>query len=140
MDNRGVAVLVAVAVAGAAACSSQQQTGGQVAARITMNGVTQTAYDVRCSEDQGFWTVDVGGLDADTGVEAVVALSADKATPKWVKIHNYGGFTGSFWEGGVGSASASATPAELTVTGTAYGADLNRNKPTTTNFKIVANC
>jgi hypothetical protein len=58
-----------------------------------------------------------------------------------VKIRNIDGFTGSFWEGGVGSAHVDATNNAYTITGSAYGINSsNPNRVITTDFKITAEC
>ncbi len=60
---------------------------------------------------------------------------------QWVKIRNVDGFTGSFWQGGVGDAHADLTNSAYTITGSAYGINSsNPNKVVTTDFKIVAEC
>ncbi len=74
-------------------------------------------------------------------VEAVVLLSGYRAMPQWVKIRNVDGFTGSFWQGGVGDAHVDLTNDAYTITGSAYGINSsNPNKVVTTDFKIVAQC
>ena len=71
----------------------------------------------------------------------MVVLSGSRAIPQWVKIRNVDGFTGSFWQGGVGDAHADVTNTAYTITGSAYGIDRsNPNKVVTTDFKIVATC
>jgi hypothetical protein len=58
-----------------------------------------------------------------------------------VKIRNIDGFTGSFWESGVGDAHADVTNSAYTITGSAFGINSsNPNKVTTTDFKITAEC
>jgi Mycobacterium 19 kDa lipoprotein antigen len=48
--------------------------------------------------------IDVG--DQIHGADAAVELSGEATTAKWVKFHDFDGFTGSAWEGGVGNAIA----------------------------------
>lgn len=135
---RFAGIALAVVAVGAAACSSQQ-TASHQSARVTVDGTTQTVNAFKCSQRQQYWTFDIG--TDQSGLEAVVTLRGDNVNPQWVKIRNIGGFTGSFWQGGVGSAEAGFHRDAFTITGTAYGMDnQNRNKPTTTNFNIVANC
>jgi hypothetical protein len=46
-----------------------------------------------------------------------------------VTIRNFDGFTGSFWEGGVGDAHVDLAKNTYTITGSAYGIDTgNPNK------------
>lgn len=136
MQNRLVAVAFVV-VAGVAGCS-QAQTTPLNAARLTIDGATHTTRPPACSQLQSFRTIDI--RDRDGQVEAVVLLSGYRAIPQWVKIRNIGGFTGSFWEGGVGSAHVDLSSA-FTITGSAYGINSsNPNKVITTDFKISAEC
>src|ERR1700757_2132317 len=98
-----IAFLVVVCVAGCA----QSQTTPLKAARLTIDGATHTTRPPACSQMQSYRTIDI--RDHDRRVEAVVLLSADRAIPQWVKIRDIDGFTGSFWEGGVGSAHGGYT-------------------------------
>ena len=71
----------------------------------------------------------------------MVLLSGKRAIPQWVKIRDIDGFTGSFWQGGVGSAHADVSNTAYTITGSAYGINSNNpNKVVTTDFKITAEC
>lgn len=68
-------------------------------------------------------------------------LSGYRAIPQLVKIRIIDGFTGSFWEGGVGNGHVDVTNNAYTITGSAYGINSsNPNKVITTDFKIVAEC
>jgi len=130
-----IAFLVVVCVAGCA----QSQTTPLKAARLTIDGATHTTRPPACSQMQSYRTIDI--RDHDGQVEAVVLLSADRAIPQWVKIRDIDGFTGSFWEGGVGSAHADVTNSAYTITGSADGINSNNpNKVITTDFKISAEC
>ena len=111
MRMRFVAVAVTV-VAGVAGCA-QAQTVPRTAARLTIDGATHSARPAACSQNQAYRTLDIP--DCDGSVEAVVLLSGDRVIPQWVKIRNIDGFTGSFWEGGVGDAHATnASPIATT--------------------------
>jgi hypothetical protein len=130
-----IALLVVVSVAGCA----QSRTTPLKAARLTIDGATHTTRPPACSQMQSYRTIDI--RDHDGQVEAVVLLSADRAIPQWVEIRDIDGFTGSFWEGGVGSAHADLTNSAYTITGSAYGINSNNpNKVITTDFKISAEC
>jgi hypothetical protein len=135
--NRVVAVLgAAVVVAGMSACASERSAPARTA-RVTVDGDSQTV-EIACSQLQGFRTINVGNEAA--GLEATVLYDGTTIKPQWVKIRNFGGFTGSVWTGGVGSADASISGDTFTIDGTAYGVSANNPKPATTNFKIVADC
>ena len=71
----------------------------------------------------------------------MVLISSDRVIPEWVKIRNVDGFTGSFWQGGVGDARAGLAGSAYTITGSAYGINSsNPNKVVTTDFAITAEC
>jgi hypothetical protein len=130
--------LAFVVVAGVAGCS-QAQTTPLRAARLTVDGTTHTTRPPACSQLQSYRTIDI--RDRDGQVEAVVLLSGYRAIPQWVKMRNIDGFTGSFWEGGVGSAHVDLSNSAYTITGSAYGINSsNPNKVITTDFKISAEC
>lgn len=132
-----VLVLTAV-VAGIAGCSAAQ-TVPRKAARLTIDGATHTTRPPSCRQDQMYRTINIP--DHDGRVEAVVLLSGYRVMPQWVKIRNVDGFTGSYWQGGVGDAHVDLTNDAYTITGSAYGINsANPNKVVTTDFKIVAEC
>jgi hypothetical protein len=129
------AVLIIASVAGCA----ETQTVPRKAAHLTMAGATHTTSPATCRQDQGYRTIDIS--DRGGKVEAVLLLSAARVIPQWVKIRNVDGFTGSFWQGGVGNARADVARGAFTITGTAYGINSdNPNKVVTTDFKVAAEC
>ena len=134
---RLVAVAV-VLVASAAGCAAPPTTP-RAAAHLSIDGASHAARPAACSQVQSYRTIDIP--DRDGQVEAVVLLSASRVIPQWVKIRNVDGFTGSFWQGGVGDAHADMTNSAYTITGSAYGINSsNPNKVITTDFKITAEC
>jgi Mycobacterium 19 kDa lipoprotein antigen len=141
MTNRRVSAAAAMLVATVvlAACSEQPQVASEPSADVSIDHSTTRVHSVNCSQYQWFWTIDLG--DEIHGAEAVVLLHGDRATAKWVKFHDFAGFTGSAWEGGAGSATATFANSTYTFTGNVfgYGPD-NPNKPDTEGFKIVAHC
>ncbi|OBH08828.1 MULTISPECIES: lipoprotein LpqH [unclassified Mycobacterium] len=131
-------VLVLIAGVGVAGCGAGP-TVPRKAARLTIDGATHTTRPPACSQNQQYRTIDI--KDRDGGVEAVVLTSGYRVMPQWVKIRNVDGFTGSFWEGGVGDAHADVTNDAYTITGSAYGINSsNPDKVVTTEFKIIAEC
>jgi Mycobacterium 19 kDa lipoprotein antigen len=125
-------------VASIAGCA-EPQTTPRAAAHLTIDGASHPARPPACSQVQSYRTIDI--RDRDGQVEAVVLLSASRAIPQWVKIRNIDGFTGSFWQGGVGEAHVDVTNSAYTITGSAYGINSgNPNKVVTTDFKITAEC
>lgn len=139
MQNRLLAIALAlIAAAGVAGCG-QALTTPRKAARVTIDGTTRTARPAACSQTQSYRTLDIG--DENGHVEATVLLSGYRVIPQWVKIRNVDGFTGSYWQGGVGDARADLTNNAYTITGSAYGiSSSNPNKTVTTDFKITAEC
>ena len=132
------AAVALVLVATSAGCGTAE-TIPRHAARLTIDGNTHTTRPPACSQMQGYRTIDI--LDHDGRVEAVVLLSGERVIPQWVKIRNVGGFTGSFWQGGVGDAHVDLAQNAYTITGSAYGINnSNPNKVVTTDFKITAEC
>ena len=137
MHNRSVAAAVLV-IASVAGCA-ETETVSRKAAHLTIAGTTHTTSPAACRQDQGYRTIDIS--DRDGNVEAVVLLSGDKVIPQWVKIRNVDGFSGGFWQGGVGNARADVARTVFTVTGSAYGINtVNPNKAVNTDFKITAEC
>lgn len=137
MRNR-VAAMAFVVVVGVAGCA-QAETTPRKPARLTIGGTTHTTSPAACSQVQSYRTLNIG--DRNGHVEATVLLSGYRAIPQWVKIRNVDGFTGSFWQGGVGDAHADVTNSAYTISGSAYGiSDSNPNKTVTTDFRIVAEC
>ncbi len=144
MQNR-LPALAFAAIVGAASVAgcAQAETTPRKAAHLTLDGASHTTRPAACSQDQLFRTIDLrdhsGGVDGQ--VEAMVLLSGYRAIPQWVKIREIDGFTGSFWEGGVGSAHADVADSVYTISGSAYGINSsNPNKVVTTDFKISAEC
>ncbi|MGA8251074.1 MAG: lipoprotein LpqH [Mycobacterium sp.] len=140
MHDRLVArAAVALVLAATTAGCGTAETIPRHAARLTIDGNTHTTRPPACSQMQGYRTIDI--LDHDGRVEAVVLLSGERVIPQWVKIRNVGGFTGSFWQGGVGDAHVDLAQNAYTITGSAYGINSsNPNKVVTTDFKITAEC
>jgi Mycobacterium 19 kDa lipoprotein antigen len=140
VQSRSLAVaFILIAGAGGVAGCVQAKTTPRGAARLTIDGATHTTRPPECRQDQSYRTIDI--RDRDGHVEAVVLLSANRAIPQWVKIRNIDGFTGSFWQGGVGDAHADLTNGAYTISGSAYGINSgNPNKVITTDFKIIAEC
>jgi Mycobacterium 19 kDa lipoprotein antigen len=139
VQNRWLAVVFILIAGAAVAGCGQAQTTPRKAARVTIDGATHTTRPAACSQNQSYRTLDIG--DHDAHVEAVVTLSGDRTVPQWVKIRNFDGFTGSFWQGGVGDAHTDLTNRAYTITGSAYGINSrDPNKTVTTDFKIIAEC
>ncbi|MCV7381407.1 hypothetical protein A5672_11980 [Mycobacterium alsense] len=139
MQNRLLAIAFIVIAGAAVAGCGQAQTTPRKAARVTIDGTTHTARPAACSQMQSYRTLDIG--DENGHVEATVLLSGYRVMPQWVKFRNVDGFTGSFWQGGVGDARADVNHNAYSISGSAYGiSSSNPNKVITTDFKITAEC
>jgi hypothetical protein len=136
--QKRVVALAALVIAGVAGCA-ESQTVPRKAAHLTIDGATRMTAPAACSQDQAYRTIDIS--DRGGKVEAVILLSGEKVTPQWVKIRNVDGFSGSFWQGGVGNARGEVARSAFTITGSAYGINSDHpDKVVTTDFKITAEC
>ena len=133
-----VALVLIAGATGVAGCAEAPTTPRR-AAHLSIDGASHTARPASCRQDQSYRTIDI--RDHDGQVEAVVLLSGYRAIPQWVKIRNIDGFTGSFWQGGVGDARADVTNDAYTISGSAYGINSrDPDKVVTSDFTINAEC
>lgn len=109
------------------------------AAQVTIDGAAHTTRPPACSQIEAYRTIDI--RERDGHVQAVMLISGDRVIPQFVKIRNVDGFTGSYYEGGVGNARVVVDKNAYTITGSASGINNdNPNKVVTTDFKIRAEC
>lgn len=126
-------------VAGAVSGCGAAETVPRKAAHLTIDGTAVTAHPPACSQIEAYRTIDI--QDRDGQVQAVVLISGDRAIPQFVKIRNIEGFTGSYYEGGVGEAHVDVAKRTYTISGSASGINSsNPNKVVTADFKISAEC
>lgn len=135
------AALLGIVVPG---CTSDSPTSAPPispnTATVSVNG--RDAGDrlfVRCSQIQ--WLLTIDAVDQASGFTAMVSKVGGGPDPKFVKIRDVAGFTGSAWDGGVGHIEARRDGAVLTLEGSGYGffAD-NPGEPTTAAFSITTAC
>lgn len=139
MDARRVAVIVVAAALTGCGADSERSATVERQARITVGGHTVTTTSFHCTQSGGSWLFDA--RDGGGTVDAAVRTTADGAEGQWVKVRGVGGFTGSYWTGGVGDATASVDGTTFTVAGTLYGAaSPEQNTPSTERFHLVAEC
>lgn len=108
-------------------------------ATVSINGQdTGERLFVRCDQIQ--WLLTIDAIDEATGFTAMIGKGG-APEPKFVKIRDVAGFTGSAWDGGVGHIEARRGSAVLTLEGSGYGffAD-NPGEPTTAAFSITTAC
>ncbi|MDT5138102.1 MAG: hypothetical protein QOD58_2364 [Mycobacterium sp.] len=140
MQNRLVAAAgITLALVGTVSGCGDAQTVPRKAAHLTIDGNAVTARPPACSQVESYRTIDI--RDRDGQVQAVMLISGDRVLPQFVKIRNIDGFTGSYYEGGVGDAKVDVAKNTYTITGSASGINNdNPNKVVTTDFKISAEC
>jgi lipoprotein LpqH len=139
MENRLIAVAVGVLVVGAVGCAAQPQALGSTTAKVTINGQsTGGPHAVRCSQTGWMWIIETP--DEAKGFKAVFD-TGDTVKAQSVDFHDFGGFTGSYWNGNIGDAEVSSSGGKFTINGTADGAFTdNPSNPVTATFRIEAAC
>jgi lipoprotein LpqH len=138
-------VAAAVVVGCMSACSGQRTDAPREDglppgfASISIDGHDSgTTYPVTCDQIQ--WLLTIETHDVAPGFTVLVDIGPE-VLAKFVKIRDVGGFTGSFWRGGVGEGDATRAPNVYSVTGTAYGMRTgNRHGPILAGFDITAAC
>jgi hypothetical protein len=134
------AAAAALAVAALSACGSVQSPA-RIASTgsVTVNGTDVKMQTVRCSQQEWFRTIQIGG--EATGARVVIDQRAAPVTALSVRIHNLGGFTGMYSQHDGGSANASLSGDTFTITGSAEGCKSDKpSEPATADFKIIASC
>jgi hypothetical protein len=139
MDTRLVAAASVVLVAAAAGCSTPPAALGGTTAKVTINGQnTGGPHAVQCSQSGWTWRIktpgEAKGFTADLG-------TGEKVTVRAVDFRDFGGFTGTFWQGKLGDAEVTSGGGKFTITGSADGsfAD-NPSNDVTATFRIEATC
>src|ERR1700739_434263 len=105
MWNRIAAAAGALAVAPRGSCTARPQTPLSGTASVTVNGNDAKFQIVKCTQVEGYRTIDIGGDFA--GATAAVAQRAEPVTVESVRIRNLGGFTGMYSQGDGGEAKTS---------------------------------
>lgn len=134
----------ALALAGTAAlvvsgCSSGYEALGTHAAAVQINGVdVGERLPVRCEQVRWDWRIET--LGETPGFTALIQ-TGDTVIARGVVLEQLGGFTGSYWDGTVGSADAEVTDRTFRVTGTAKGYyQRDSSETTTAEFVIRTDC
>ena len=139
MDTRLVAAAAVLVVAGAAACSPPPAALGGTTAKVTINGKsTGGPHAVQCSQSGWTWRIktpdEAKGFTADLG-------TGDKVTVESVDFRDFGGFTGTFWQGNLGEAEVTGSGGKFTISGSADGSfSDNPSNEVTATFRIEATC
>jgi hypothetical protein len=139
MDNRLVATVAVVLAAAAAGCSSPPAALGGTTAKVTIDGQsTGDAHAVTCIQTGWMWNIKTP--DEAKGFTAFLD-TGDEVTVKSVDFRDFGGFTGTFWQGRVGKAEVTGVGGKYTITGSADGSFTdNPSNAVTATFRIEANC
>jgi hypothetical protein len=139
MDNRLVAAAAAVLVLGAAGCSSPPAALGGTNAKVTINGEsTGGPHPVTCSQTGWMWNIKTP--DQTKGF-TVFLDTGEKVAVRSVDFRDFGGFTGTVWNGKVGNAEVQGHGGDFTITGTAPGSfTKDPSKAVDATFRIEANC
>lgn len=138
--RRRAVLAAAVATASAATgCSGGYPALGTHTAEVLINGVDIGERPrVRCEQVEWVWYVET--LNETPGFGAQVK-TGETVEPRALQIDDLGNFTGSFWEGTVGAASASIVEGTLILTGTAEGYFHDApNEEATARFAIRTDC
>ena len=133
-----LAATTTILIATVGGCA-QQEIRSEANASIRIDGQDQgKTTDVICNQQQSSWFIDIRQVGASA--RAIVDRAADKATVETVDIRGFGGFTGSYWQGGNDTADASFRNQTFTINGTASGVKNGSSAPAKAKFQIVARC
>ena len=139
MDNRLVAAVAVALAAAAAGCSAPPAALGGTNAKVTINGKgagDKTA--VVCSQTGWMWNIKTPG--EPTKLTAFLNTDGDVSVQS-VDFRDFGGFTGSVWQGRLGEAEVTGNGGKFTITGSADGSFKdNPSNAVTATFRIEANC
>lgn len=127
------------AVLGVSGCSTGYEALGTHNAVVQINGAeVGEPLPVRCEQVRWDWRIETLG---DTPGFTALVQTGDTVVAQGVVLEQLGGFTGSYWDGTVGSADAEVTDRTFRVTGTAKGYYLRDPSETTTaKFVIRTDC
>ena len=113
--------------------------GGASTAQVTINGTDTGSHVVKCSQQDWYRTIAIGGDFAHATV--AVDAHAERLTVTSIRIQNLGGFTGTYVKNGDSDATTSFSGDKYTITGTANGFNVDKpNEAASATFKIVATC
>ena len=142
------AVTTAAAVALVAGCSSapsspQAQPDGlpQGRAEVTVDGGNAgEVRDVVCTQTGWTWEITVG--DERSQATAFVETGRAPLQAKAVRLRDVDGFSGSYWDGNHGKATARVDGQIWTISGSIEGFDVDPDSlsRSTRQFTIKANC
>lgn len=137
--HRSIPAAVAALVVFALGACSPSEAPPASTASVTVNGVEATFDVVKCTQMQWYRTIQIGHKLA--GATVVVDGRGAKAIAESARIHNIGGFTGTYSQGAGEAADTRFDGSTYLITGVAAGASTAKpTEPTTAEFKISAKC
>ncbi len=137
MDNRFVAAAATLIIV-VAGCSEEQKPERARVAKITVDGNTQTAHEISCTQVEFALTIKTtsGTTQTDTFLE----MGGEKPIARTVNISNFEGFSGVAGEG-VGQTDVSLANGDFVIAGTAEGhAPGDPGKKKSAPFRIETSC
>jgi lipoprotein LpqH len=136
MHNRFVAAAALIVVV--AGCSEETKPERAKVAKITVDGKTQTAHEISCTQVEFALTIKTTSGSTRTGT--FLELGGEKPIAKTVNISNFEGFSGVAGEG-VGQTDVSLANGDFVIAGTAEGyGPGNPGKKRSTPFRIETSC
>ena len=139
MDNRLVVAGVIALAAAATGCSTAPAALGSTTAKVTINGQsTGDAHAVTCTQTGWMWNIKTPG--EPKGFTAFLDTNGEVSVQS-VDFRDFGGFTGTFWQGRIGEAEVTGDGGKFTISGSADGSFTdNPSNAVTATFRIEANC
>jgi hypothetical protein len=136
MDNRFVAAAALIVIAGAAGCSEESKPERARVARITVDGKTQTAHEISCTQVEFAMTIKT--TSGSTRTDTFLEMGGETPVAKTVNISNFDGFSGVAGEG-LGQTDVSLANGDFVIAGTAEGYG-SGGKKRSVPFRIETGC
>ena len=136
MDNRYVAAAVLIVIASAAGCSEESKPERARVAKITVDGKTQTAHEILCTQVEFALTIKT--TSGSTRTDTFLEMGGEKPVAKTVNISNFDGFSGVAGEG-IGQTDVSLADGDFVIAGTAEGYGSGAKKKSAP-FRIETGC
>lgn len=136
MDNRFVAAAALIVIAGAAGCSEESKPERARVAKITVDGKTQTAHEISCTQVEFALTIKT--TSGSTRTDTFLEMGGETPIAKTVNISNFDGFSGVAGEG-IGQTDVSLANGDFVIAGTAEGYG-SGSKKRSAPFRIETGC
>jgi hypothetical protein len=136
MHNRFVAAAALIVIAGAAGCSEESKPERARVAKITVDGKTQTAHEISCTQVEFALTIKT--TSGSTRTDTFLEMGGETPIAKTVNISNFDGFSGVAGEG-IGQTDVSLANGDFVIAGTAEGYG-SGSKKRSAPFRIETGC